>query len=126
MDSKAYQEFLQAASHVPEALPRPVALQPDLRVVLNLPKGSAVAMESSLLAVHQEGVSKRPRSATGALREPPKEADGRGVQGGAQAKEEEIDYDGCCGVLLSESEGFWKVEVTRKGVTRLGTMNLEA
>ena len=112
VDSGAYREFLQAASQVPEALPRPVSLQPDLKVVLNVPRGSPVALECRVEAVLEEAIRKRARSATGAVKEVPKEAE----------EEREVDYDGCCGVLLGESEGLWKVEVTRRGVTRLGTM----
>lgn len=39
----AYAEFLAAAAAVPEALPRPVALHRELRVVLNLPSADAEA-----------------------------------------------------------------------------------
>lgn len=108
----AYKDFLAAAAQVPEAMPRPVPLNHDLRVVLNVPSGSPVAREMCIVSVKEETTAKpvqRPGSAK------PKSSE-------TEAPPPEEDYDGACGVIVSASEdaeGCWTVEATRKGVTHI-------
>eukprot|EP00435_Cladocopium_sp_Y103_P065881 s694_g27.t4 len=108
----AYKDFLAAAAQVPEAMPRPVPLNHDLRVVLNVPSGSPVAREVCIVSVKEETTAKpvqRPGSAK------PKSSE-------TEAPSAEEDYDGVCGVIVSASEdvqGCWTVEATRKGVTHI-------
>ncbi|CAJ1355260.1 unnamed protein product [Effrenium voratum] len=103
-----FREFWAAAQAVPEALPRPVSLQQDLRVVLNL---KSTAAEVEVVSIRQETVAKpvRVRSEEKTL-----EAD--------QEPDEPKAYDGAVGVIVSERPdglGRWEVEATRQGVTHV-------
>eukprot|EP00438_Fugacium_kawagutii_P025154 Skav208308 [mRNA] locus=scaffold897:312044:313471:+ [translate_table: standard] len=104
----AYKDFLIAAAQVPEAMPRPVPLSHDLRVVLNVPSRSPVAKELCVVSVKEETTAKP--TARGSAKPP------------AEVPTAESDYDGACGVIVSASEdvmGCWTVEATRKGVSHI-------
>ncbi|CAK9017404.1 D-3-phosphoglycerate dehydrogenase (PGDH) [Durusdinium trenchii] len=110
-DLGVYQEFLAAAAQVPEALPRPVALDLDVRVVLNLPPQSPVAAELQVVSVREETTAKPVRSFHKVNSQESK----------AEATSPLEEYDGACGVVVEEEKDgrFFRVETTRKGVTHL-------
>eukprot|EP00434_Breviolum_minutum_P007852 symbB.v1.2.006928.t1/scaffold400.1/size211454/7 len=106
----AYKDFLQAAAQVPEAMPRPVPLHHDLRVVLHVPPNSPVSAELEIVSVKEETTAK-PVQRPG-IKQPTEPEVPQGTE----------DYDGACGVIVSPGEdarGRWMVEATRKGVTHI-------
>eukprot|EP00439_Symbiodinium_sp_Y106_P076194 s1868_g15.t1 len=108
----AYAEFLAAAAAVPEALPRPVALHRDLRVVLNLPSADAEA-EVVVVGIKKEEMPK-------VARRVPKASANKAEK--AEDTAEEIRYDGAPGTITSDGpdvKGRWEVEATRKGSTHI-------